>query len=485
MSFEETFSVGGEEEVKSLSLSSSSSSSGGTGKGAMTNGKRWWGRRDGKVEEFSRWKGKKKNPNQHWLGEVEKDEVERSSLSGEEMTHLRAGGKAIRLLEKRSKTSALAAVEERVRGGTSRPHHNGGARVKIELSLWEIEVVVPGKGKSSVPYLRQVSSFYESRRTATKRFISFHFLEVDLQRARDEVATNGGLAVVRQALKTANLASAMAVEFFDCLQERIALVGKNEELSHQKEAAEKNFNELTLELEKVREELFQEGCQTGRAEEEEVREALAKRDNELAEVVDLYRLPTLVMAFIDCRKKVKTQNLEVDVTNITFGPEETGVEENGDSKTAEFRPAVKLAWERDEAGKTILPPTLEFEFIPSTRRRPRFHQKPRWQIRNSFTPSVYKYISTRVRYFGYYIWAFLVLHQVVETCFEVDESYLSKDEWTLFKKSRFSLSNWSFRVASKWLTVTPQNPNSRRDRRRALVRGSHKCTRLGTYPLHI
>ncbi|GKV11654.1 hypothetical protein SLEP1_g22894 [Rubroshorea leprosula] len=31
------------------------------------------------------------------------------------------------------------------------------------------------------------------------------------------------------------------------------------------------------------------------------------------------------------------------------------------------------------------------------------------------------------------------------------------------------------------LPVTPQNPSSRRDRRRALVNGSHECTRFGTY----
>ncbi|GKU96579.1 hypothetical protein SLEP1_g9803 [Rubroshorea leprosula] len=33
--------------------------------------------------------------------------------------------------------------------------------------------------------------------------------------------------------------------------------------------------------------------------------------------------------------------------------------------------------------------------------------------------------------------------------------------------------------------VTPQNPNSRHDRRRALVNGSHECTRFKTYPIHI
>ncbi|GKV46058.1 hypothetical protein SLEP1_g53071 [Rubroshorea leprosula] len=423
------------------------------------------GRRDGEVEELNRWKGKKKNPNQYRLGEVEKDEVERfkrvggelanimyltspkvvesfgiygrSSLSREETNHLRAEGKVIRLLERGSKASTSSAIEEQVGDGTSRPHPNGGARAKvgpsskprrgsteegavarkrqrveevhplhikapiefvprpppmqIDPSLRKVEVVVLGKGKSSIPYPRQVCSFYESGRTIGKRFISSHFPQVDLQRARDEVATNGRSGVVRQALETENLVNAMVVEFFNCLQERIALVGKNEELSRQKKAAEKNFNELTLKLKKIREELvtYKRVAKLEEQKRKKCKEALAKRDNELAEVkkiaelaihnsvehhisdfiksptfskvVDLYHLPTLAMAFIDCRKKVNAQNPKVDVTNITFGPEEAGVEENGDSKTAEFCPKVKLTWERDEARKTILPPTLEWE----------------------------------------------------------------------------------------------------------------------------
>ncbi|GKV09136.1 hypothetical protein SLEP1_g20682 [Rubroshorea leprosula] len=419
-----------------------------------------WGRGNREVEELSKWKGKKRNPNQYRLGEVEKDEVKMlergggeltnimyltspevvessgiygtSSLSREEMNRLRAGGRPIRLPEKRSRASAPGAQEERVGGEAARPRAEVGpsseprrgvteevvarkrprveevqplqieapvkfvprpAPVQIDPALRETEVVAPGRGKSSVPYPRQVASFYDSGRTAAKRFIGAHFPEVDLQRAKDEVALSGGAGVVRQALETANLVNAMAVEFFDCLQERLALVKKNEELSLQKEEAEKNFGELTSELEKVREELAssKREVEVEREKRKRWEEELERKERELAEVkesaklevhnsveghvsnfiksttfaevVDLYRLPTLVMAFADCRKKVKAQNPEVDVTSITFGPEEAGVEENGDSKTAEFRPEVKLTWERDEAGKSVLPPTLDFEFV--------------------------------------------------------------------------------------------------------------------------
>ncbi|GKV23673.1 hypothetical protein SLEP1_g33375 [Rubroshorea leprosula] len=338
------------------------------------------GRGDGEIKELSRWKGKRRNPNHYQLGKVEKDEVERlergggelmnimyltspevvessgiygrSSLSREEMNRLRAGGKTVRLSEKRSKVSALGAQEERVGGGSSRPHLGGGPRAEvgpnskprkgtieeIDPALREVEAMALGREKSFVPYPRQVASFYESGRTVAKRFIGSHILEV---------ATNGGSGVVWQAL------------------ERIALVKKNEELSHQNEEVEKNFGELTSELEKVKEELANSKrlIKLEEQKRKKCEEALARRDCELAKVMDLYRLPTLVMAFTDCRKKVKAQNLDVDMISITFGPEEIEVEENGDSKTTEFHPEVKLTWEWDEAGNTILSPTLDFEFV--------------------------------------------------------------------------------------------------------------------------
>ncbi|GKV18705.1 hypothetical protein SLEP1_g29046 [Rubroshorea leprosula] len=192
------------------------------------------------MEELSKWKGKKLNPNKYQLGEVESldrvggelvdimyltnlEVVEssriygRSSLSG-----------AIRLPEKRSKALTLGGLEERVEGGTLRPHQSGRARAEVGLSskprrrATEEEVATRKrqrveKGKSSVPFTKQTLSFLESSKTATKRFINSHFPEVDLQRTRDEVALNGGAGVVRHALKIANLVNAMVVEFFNCL----------------------------------------------------------------------------------------------------------------------------------------------------------------------------------------------------------------------------------------------------------------------------
>ncbi|GKV02684.1 hypothetical protein SLEP1_g15082 [Rubroshorea leprosula] len=80
-------------------------------------------------------------------------------------------------------------------------------------------------------------------------------------------------------------------------------------------------------------------------------------------IVNLYRLPTAIIAFTDCRKKVKAEYPEVDITKITFGEQEEGVEEDGESISADFRPQIKLRWEDDANGRAVFPPQLDFKFV--------------------------------------------------------------------------------------------------------------------------
>ncbi|GKV01760.1 hypothetical protein SLEP1_g14292 [Rubroshorea leprosula] len=80
-------------------------------------------------------------------------------------------------------------------------------------------------------------------------------------------------------------------------------------------------------------------------------------------IVNLYRLPTAIIAFADCKKKVKAEYPEVDITKITFGKQEEGVEENGESISADFRPQIKLRWEHDADGRAVFPPQFDFEFV--------------------------------------------------------------------------------------------------------------------------
>ncbi|GKV13481.1 hypothetical protein SLEP1_g24483 [Rubroshorea leprosula] len=81
-------------------------------------------------------------------------------------------------------------------------------------------------------------------------------------------------------------------------------------------------------------------------------------------ILKLYRLPTAILAFTDCRKKVKAQYPEVDVTTVTFGEQEDGVEEDGESLCVDFRPLIKLRWEHDAEGRTIFPPDFDAELCP-------------------------------------------------------------------------------------------------------------------------
>ncbi|GKV25869.1 hypothetical protein SLEP1_g35250 [Rubroshorea leprosula] len=80
-------------------------------------------------------------------------------------------------------------------------------------------------------------------------------------------------------------------------------------------------------------------------------------------IVNLYRLPTAIITFTGCRKKVKAEYPEVDITKITFAEQEEGVEEDGESMSADFRPQIKLRWEHDANGRAVFPPQFDFEFV--------------------------------------------------------------------------------------------------------------------------
>ncbi|GKV27720.1 hypothetical protein SLEP1_g36856 [Rubroshorea leprosula] len=80
-------------------------------------------------------------------------------------------------------------------------------------------------------------------------------------------------------------------------------------------------------------------------------------------ILKLYRLPTVIVAFTDYRKKVKAQYPKVDVTMVTFGEQEERVEEDAESLSADFRPLIKLRWEHDAEGRTIFPPTFDAELV--------------------------------------------------------------------------------------------------------------------------
>ncbi|GKV53000.1 hypothetical protein SLEP1_g59550, partial [Rubroshorea leprosula] len=247
-------------------------------------------------------------------------------------------------------------------------------------------------------YIRaQMTSFYDSgMRSTAKRFINTYFPEVDRQRAKDEVAARGSVGVVRQTLEAVNLVNALANEHHESLKERNQMRKENAELVKKSEAVEAEVAKLKAEMEELRKEnaTLKKDSENSYQKRKICEAELEKREKEVEEagkvvaelelkvhnsveehvegflksstfedIVNLYRLPTAILAFSDCRKKVKLVYPDVDVTKVTFEEQEGEVEENGESCTADFRPEITLKWEKDSRGQTILPPKFSFEFV--------------------------------------------------------------------------------------------------------------------------
>ncbi|GKV47271.1 hypothetical protein SLEP1_g54185 [Rubroshorea leprosula] len=254
----------------------------------------------------------------------------------------------------------------------------------------EAEVRGPGKGKELIPpHVHEKSLFEAANTTGAKHFLNRTLPEVDRRRARDEAVSRLGATVVRHALESASWTNALAQEYAESLRERASLQRQceqlqkeNEELQKEKGEWEKEKREMQRRLDEVLplvSELQNENVvlstnlASKNARERSVRRSsrlrtrthlqLPLNSNTFESILKLYRLPTAILAFTDCRKKVKAQYPEVDVTTITFGEQEEGVEEDGESLCADFRPQITLRWERDAEGRTIFPPTFDAELV--------------------------------------------------------------------------------------------------------------------------
>ncbi|GKV18386.1 hypothetical protein SLEP1_g28781 [Rubroshorea leprosula] len=233
------------------------------------------------------------------------------------------------------------------------------------------------------------------------------FPEVDRHNTRDEALRYGGASVVKHVLENASWVNGLAQEFRESLKERSLLQRQCEQLQKEKEELEKRNKELQESLNEVVpavKQLEQERAslstklvfeESKRRISESEREAQAqelkltkKAFLELKEnvqtlvhngmkehinnfinsssfdnIVNLYRLPTAIIAFTDCRKKVKAEYPKVDITKITFGEQEEGVEEDSESMSTDFCPQINLRWEHDANGRAVFPPQFDFEFV--------------------------------------------------------------------------------------------------------------------------
>ncbi|GKV51255.1 hypothetical protein SLEP1_g57923 [Rubroshorea leprosula] len=194
---------------------------------------------------------------------------------------------------------------------------------KLRESEEGAEVRAPGKGKGHIPPFSFQNSLFEAKNmTGARRFINTTFPEVDKRHAWDETLRYCGASVVKHVLEAKEIT--LMKDAFMELKENVQMLVHNGMKEHIS-----NFI------------------------------SFSSFDN----IVNLYRLPTAIIAFTDCRKKVKAEYPEVDITKITFGEQEEGVEENGESKSANFRPQIKLRWEHDADGCVVFPPKFNFEFV--------------------------------------------------------------------------------------------------------------------------
>ncbi|GKV39782.1 hypothetical protein SLEP1_g47500 [Rubroshorea leprosula] len=329
-----------------------------------------------------------------------------STETGEDVLPLkRKGWEERRALEKKKKVVEEVEEVERNEVPEFVPQP---PPVELDPELRQLEegaeVRAPGKGKGPVTSAVSQSSLFEAKNIFGARwFINNTFPEVDKRHAREEVLRHGGASVVKHALEVYGLAQ----EFKESTKERARLQRQCDQLQKEKEELEGKNKELQASLDEMVptvKQLEQEKASLGtklgfeetkRKISESEREALTQElklkkeaflelkgnvqnlvhngmkehisnfisSSSFDNIVNLYRLPTAIIAFTDCRKKVKTVYPEVDVTRITFGEQEAGVEEDGESLSADFRPEIKLRWDHDADGRAVFPPNFDFEFV--------------------------------------------------------------------------------------------------------------------------
>ncbi|GKV25970.1 hypothetical protein SLEP1_g35339 [Rubroshorea leprosula] len=249
----------------------------------------------------------------------------------------------------------------------------------------EAEVRGPKKGKELIPPPSfQKSLFEATNTTGAKRFLNAMLLEVDRRQARQEAVSHLGARVVRHTLESASWVNALAHEYAES-KEKEELQKRNNDMQRKLDEVLPSVTELqndndTLSTRLVFEERKRKICEDKLEAQDKYIDNMKKGVAELKKnvnllvhngmeehignflksstfesIINLYRLPTAMVAFTDCRKKVKAQYPEVDVTTVTFGEQEEGVEEDGESLSADFRPLIKLRWEHGNPPPEVHP----------------------------------------------------------------------------------------------------------------------------------
>ncbi|GKU96138.1 hypothetical protein SLEP1_g9408 [Rubroshorea leprosula] len=206
-------------------------------------------------------------------------------------------------------------------------------------------------------------------------FINSTFPEMDKRNAREEALRYGGASVVKQVLESTSWVNGLAQQFRESTRERALLQRQCDQLQKEKDELEKKNKDLQESLDEVvptagAGELTKEAFLELKGNVQTLVHNWMKEhisnfisSSSFDNIVNLYRLPTAIIAFTDCRKKVKAEYPKVDITKITFGEQEEGVEEDGERISADLRPQIKLRWEDDANGRAVFPPQFDFELV--------------------------------------------------------------------------------------------------------------------------
>ncbi|GKV41127.1 hypothetical protein SLEP1_g48699 [Rubroshorea leprosula] len=273
----------------------------------------------------------------------------------------------------------------------------------------KVEVRGLDRGRERTPpHVYQKSLFQATNKTGAKHFLNATLPEVDRIRAKDEVVSHAGYTI------SASWTNALAQEYAESVRDRASLQRQCDQLQREKDELQKekvewekqkremqrrldevlpsvtelqnenNVLSTKLGLEERKRKICEEKLEAQDKYMDKMRKATAKlkknvnllvhngmeehignflNSSTFEDILKLYRLPTAIVAFTDYRKKVKAQYPEVDVTTVTFGEQEEGVEKDGESLCADFRPQITLRWERDAEGRTMFPPTFEAELV--------------------------------------------------------------------------------------------------------------------------
>ncbi|GKV11063.1 hypothetical protein SLEP1_g22349 [Rubroshorea leprosula] len=223
---------------------------------------------------------------------------------------------------------------------------------EIDPKLREREEAVvrgPGKGKELPPPSYQKSLFEATNTTGAKQFLNATLPEVDRRQARQEAVSHLGAHIVRHALESASWVNALAQEYAesvrDCANWQRQLLPSVTELQ-----SDNDVLSTKLVLEERKRKICEEKLEAQDKYIENMKKGAAKlkknvnllvhngmeehigcflNSSVFENIINLYWLPIAIVAFTDCRKKVKAQYPAVDVTMVTFGEQEEGVDEDG------------------------------------------------------------------------------------------------------------------------------------------------------------